>query len=296
MVQDGKLDRHPLHSHCGAISVGIIDGTPMLDLPYIEDSRAEVDMNVVMTQPHVGTDPLFVEVQGTAEGAPFSRSDLDALIGLAEGGLREIFALQAEFISVPPSRRGVIRLVCASANPDKVAEIESLLDGVVDLAPRPAGVPDVDEYLDTLTGNAWLKADAICRATGLPAVADDTGLFVNALGGLPGVRTACYAGETATYADNRAKLLRELRPYTDRSAEFRTVALVCFPDRRPLAVEGIVRGRISTEERGAGGFGYDPLFVPDEGDGRTFAELPIATKEAVGHRGRAFRLLAAVLM
>ena len=103
-----------------------------------------------------------------------------------------------------------MRLVCASANPDKVAEIAAILDGVVELLPRPADVPDVVEDADTLAGNARLKAAAICAATGLPAVSDDTGLFVDALDGAPGVYAARYAGEDATYADNRAKLLREL--------------------------------------------------------------------------------------
>src|SRR4029077_6263682 len=106
----------------------------------------------------------------------------------------------------------------ASANPDKVAEIAALLEGAVDLAPRPADVPDVVEDADTLEGNARLKAVAICDATGEPAVADDTGLFVDALGGAPGVWTARFAGEGATYAENCAKLLASLDVVVDRSA------------------------------------------------------------------------------
>ncbi len=109
----------------------------------------------------------------------------------------------------------MLRLVCASANPDKVAEIAAILDGVVVLLPRPAEVPDVVEDADTLLGNARLKAEAICAATGLPAISDDTGLFVDALGGAPGVYAARYAGHDATYADNRRKLLSELGD-TDR--------------------------------------------------------------------------------
>ena len=105
VVLAGGLSKHPLHSHCAAISVGIVGGMPALDLPYVEDSKAEVDMNVVMTQPYASAEPLFVEVQGTAEGAAFSRRELDSLVGLAEGGLREIFALQADYISVPPQKR-----------------------------------------------------------------------------------------------------------------------------------------------------------------------------------------------
>src|SRR4029077_17993348 len=117
----------------------------------------------------------------------------------------------------------------ASANPDKVAEIAALLEGAVDLAPRPADVPDVVEDADTLEGNARLKAVAIVAATGEPAVADDTGLFVDALGGAPGVWTARYAGEGATYAQNCAKLVDALAGGADRSASFRTVVLVRWP-------------------------------------------------------------------
>jgi XTP/dITP diphosphohydrolase len=187
------------------------------------------------------------------------------------------------------------RLVCASANPDKVAEIGAILDGVVELLPRPPDVPDVVEDADTLVGNARLKAEAICRATGEAAVADDTGLEVAALGGSPGVRAARYAGESATYADNRAKLLRQLDGVHDRSAVFRTVVVVAYPDGSEVVVEGACPGRITESERGGRGFGYDAVFAPDEGDGRTFAELSEAEKNAISHRGRAFRNLLAAL-
>jgi XTP/dITP diphosphohydrolase len=187
------------------------------------------------------------------------------------------------------------QLVCASANPDKVAEIEAILRDVVDLLPRPAGIPDVVEDADTLEGNARLKATAICEATGLPAVADDTGLEVLALGGAPGVHSARYAGEGCSYADNRIKLLRELSATTDRRAAFRTCVLVRWPDGRELCVDGVCSGVISRTERGQRGFGYDALFVPDDGDGRSFAEMTEADKHAISHRGRAFRNLLAAL-
>jgi ribonuclease PH len=104
LVQNQAIKQNPLHSFCAAISVGIVDGLPVLDLPYIEDSTAEVDMNVVMLRKE-GGEPLFVEVQGTAEGAAFSRGELDSLLQLAEVGLGEIMALQAEMVSVPPTPR-----------------------------------------------------------------------------------------------------------------------------------------------------------------------------------------------
>ena len=185
------------------------------------------------------------------------------------------------------------RIVCASANPDKVAEIQALLAGTVELLPRPTEVPDVVEDADTLEGNARLKAVAIVDATGLPAVADDTGLEVDALGGAPGVHTARYAGEGCTYADNRAKMLDELQGVADesRTAAFKTIALVRWPNGDELAVEGVCPGRITTEERGDAGFGYDAIFAPDEGGGQTFSEMDAAAKHAISHRGRAFRAL-----
>lgn len=194
-----------------------------------------------------------------------------------------------------------MRLVAATANSDKVAEIALILDGVATLVPRPADLGDVVEDAPTLEGNARLKATAVCEAAGAPAVADDTGLEVEALGGRPGVRSARFAGEDASYADNVAHLLAELAAIDAhgddrRRARFRTVALVVRPDGTEVAAEGSVDGRIAPSPRGDAGFGYDPVFVPDEGDGRTFAEMSPAEKHAVSHRGRAFRALAQALL
>jgi XTP/dITP diphosphohydrolase len=188
----------------------------------------------------------------------------------------------------------MLRVVCASANPHKVAEMVDLMGGIVEMEPRPSDVPDVIEDADTLVGNARLKAHAIMVATKMPALADDTGLFVDALDGAPGVHTARYAGSSATDADNRTKLLRELAGKS-RDARFVTVALLCFPDGREIVAEGVCEGTIAESERGERGFGYDPLFIARDGDGRTFAEMTIEEKHALSHRGRAFRALAAQL-
>ena len=196
------------------------------------------------------------------------------------------------------SEDGPLRLVLASANPDKAKEITAVLSSSlpVTLLARPADAADVVEDGETLLDNARLKARALVAATGTAAVADDTGLEVDALGGAPGVYSARYAGEDATYADNVAKLLRELAGLGDRGgarrARFRTVALVAFADGAEVWAEGTVEGTIASEERGSHGFGYDPVFVPDGGDGRTFAEMRAEEKDAVSHRGRAFRGLA----
>ncbi|MBA3655167.1 MAG: RdgB/HAM1 family non-canonical purine NTP pyrophosphatase [Actinobacteria bacterium] len=190
-----------------------------------------------------------------------------------------------------------MRFVIASANPDKAAEIRTVLESVLDaeLVARPAEVPDVDETGDTLDENALLKARALVEATGLAAIADDTGLEVAALGGAPGVYTARFAGEHATYADNVAKLLGELRGVADRRARFRAVAAAAFPDGRTVVVEGVMDGVIADAPRGENGFGYDPVFIPADGDGRTFAEMSAEEKHATSHRGRSLRALAGLL-
>jgi len=189
------------------------------------------------------------------------------------------------------------RLVSATANPDKAAEIAAILGDTVELEPRPAWVPDVVEDADTLEGNARLKATAVAAATSLPALADDTGLEVDALGGAPGVYSARYAGEHATYADNVARLLQALAGVAParRTARFRAVMVVAWPDGRELVADGVCEGMIAEAPRGDGGFGYDPVFVPADGDGRTFAEMSGAEKDEVSHRGRAVRAVRALL-
>jgi XTP/dITP diphosphohydrolase len=189
------------------------------------------------------------------------------------------------------------QFILATANPDKVGEITAVLaDAGVDieLLPRPTTIPDVDETGETLEENARLKAEALCAATGLPAIADDTGLEVDALDGAPGVRSARFAGEDATYSDNVNLLLDRLRDVPDprRGARFATVALARWPDGREVAAFGEVVGTIAPRPRGGEGFGYDPVFVPEEGDGRTFAEMTSTEKHELSHRGRAFRTLA----
>ena len=132
-------------------------------------------------------------------------------------------------------------------------------------------------------------------ATGLPAVSDDTGLFVDALDGAPGVDTAYYAGPQATYAENRAKLLAALDGNSERSASFRTVVMVVRPDGSEVVATGVCHGTIALAELGTRGFGYDPIFIPRDGDGRSFSEMTDAEKNAISHRGRAFTALVTAL-
>jgi len=183
------------------------------------------------------------------------------------------------------------RLVIATKNPDKLREMRAVLAEAVPWVAivEDAEWPDVPETGDTLAANALLKAHAVAGATGHAALADDTGLEVDALGGAPGVHTARYAGPTATYAENRAALLAALEGVAGRTARFRTVIALAAPDGSAFTVEGVLEGIVTTLERGAGGFGYDPVF---EVDGSTLAEIPEDHKNLISHRGKALRALA----
>jgi XTP/dITP diphosphohydrolase len=189
------------------------------------------------------------------------------------------------------------RIVLATANAGKHAELVGLLAGHIEVLARPPEVGDVVEDSGTLLGNARLKAQAIMVATGEAALADDTGLEVDALGGRPGVESSSFGGIEHDDDRNVAKLLLELRgvPLTERTARFRTVLVLLAPDGRELVTEGVVEGVIAEARSGVEGFGYDPVFVPSEGDGRTFARMTRAEKSAISHRGRALRSLAASL-
>ena len=180
-----------------------------------------------------------------------------------------------------------MRIVCASANPHKVEELARLLPSWVDLVARPSDIGDIDEDAPTLEGNAIIKAVEIANRASEWAISDDTGLEVEALNGAPGVRSARFAGEHATDEENCALLLAKLIGATNRSARFRTVVALVSSKGDIHFVGGECAGTIAESERGDGGFGYDSLFIPADGDGRTFAEMTGPEKDAVSHRGRA---------
>ena len=189
--------------------------------------------------------------------------------------------------------------IVATFNRHKAAELLALLafPGVtlVSLADWP-GAESPEETGATLLENARIKARAAVSLTGLPAIADDTGLEVDALDGAPGVHAARYSGPGATYASNVAKLLRELEgvPAERRTARFKTVCVAAWPDGRELHAEGVLEGSIAEAPRGEQGFGYDPVFQP-AGESRTYAELSEAEKNASSHRARAARALGELL-
>lgn len=182
-----------------------------------------------------------------------------------------------------------MKLVIATRNANKLEEIRQIFDfkslEVLSAFDFPH-VPDVVEDGDTLEENAKKKAVEVALATGCWAMADDSGLEVDALEGAPGVYSARYAGEHCSYADNNAKLLLELAGKRDRHAHFRTVIALSDPSGNVETREGICSGTIIEEQRGTNGFGYDPLFVPD-GYSETFAELPPDEKNRISHRAKA---------
>lgn len=186
-------------------------------------------------------------------------------------------------------------IVLATRNPGKVAELEARLSGLgISLLPASGveGAPDVDEDRDTLRGNAEKKALALFAHTRQPALADDTGLEVDALGGAPGVYSARFAGPQADDAANRQKLLADLASADDRTARFRTV--LAYADASGVTFfDGVCEGRITRETSGEGGFGYDSIFVPADGDERTFAQMNKTEKNQISHRGRALDQFAA---
>ncbi|MDX1510920.1 MAG: RdgB/HAM1 family non-canonical purine NTP pyrophosphatase [Nitriliruptorales bacterium] len=188
-----------------------------------------------------------------------------------------------------------MRIVAATGNPGKLAEIQAILSGLdVELEPMPDDVEPAEETEDTFAGNALLKARAVVRQLGLPAIADDSGLEVDALGGEPGVFSARYAGASGSRdeidAANNALLIERLRGVEDRRARFVAVVAFVTPDGGEWTARGTMEGRIIDEPRGDNGFGYDPHFL-SEGETRTNAELPPDVKNARSHRGAALRAL-----
>ncbi len=190
-------------------------------------------------------------------------------------------------------------LVLATRNRHKGEELAALLGDLgirIRTLEEFLDAPDVVEDGETCEANAVKKATTIARATGLPAVADDTGLEVDALGGRPGVYAARYAGENATYEDNCRKLLQELQgiPRERRTARFITVAALAFPDDRIQVTHGVLEGMIAEEPSGKSGFGYDPVFVVPE-LGKTLAQVPADEKNRISHRARAFAQMREIL-
>ena len=292
LVRAGKLPASPIRHQVAAISCGIVGEEPLLDLCYQEDSRAQVDMNVVMNE-----EGAFIELQGTGEGRAFTSAELATLTAWAARGIERLMAAQREALG-ERARHLCAKpvLVAATGNAHKLAELQRLFADFYTVVPMQAVGFDADitEDADSFAGNALIKARAVCEATGLPTVADDSGLTVDALHGEPGVYSARYCGRHGDDEANNDLLLHKLEGVTDRAAAFHCAIALQAPGEEPLIAEGICPGVILHERRGTGGFGYDPLFLY-EPLGKTFAEVTAEEKNAISHRARACEKMVALL-
>ncbi len=248
---EGRLERSPLTGALAAVSCGIIDGTPLLDLDYSEDSTAEVDANVVMTG-----DGGLVEVQATAERTPLSRAHLDELLALAAGGIERLRAAQEQAIAA-----AALKLLLATHSQHKRREFERLLKdstaGAWQIDPLPESVPLPPEDGETFAENAVGKARAAALATGTVSIADDSGIAAAALDGAPGVRSARYAGEHASDAENLEKLLREAPP----NSALEYVCVIAYVDPASCVervFEGRCTGRLAAQPARRAGFRLRP--------------------------------------
>ncbi len=293
MLRKGQLKESPIRRQIAAVSAGVVDDTPCLDLCYEEDSQARVDMNFVMDDAG-----CFAEIQGTGEGRTFSRDEMDQLTDLAEMGCRELMELQVKALG---DRKQWIRpprtLVLASNNPHKVTELKNMVgDGYRVITMAEAGFDgDIDENGETFEENALIKARTVRDAVGLPALADDSGLSVDRLGGEPGVHSARYCGYHGNDRANNDLLISRLAgvPAEERTAQFVSCVALCLPDGTERVVRGECPGVITFAPRGTGGFGYDPYFETVTGE--TFAEMDAESKNRISHRARAMEKMLPIL-
>ena len=293
LIRDGKLRESPIVHQIAAVSAGVVENTPCLDLCYTEDSSAQVDMNFIMNERGE-----YIELQGTGEGRAFTGEELASLCALGQKGCGELMALQRRALgreSLLPE--GPHTLVLASNNAHKLSELREMIGEIMRvLSMREAGMgEDIDENGKTFEENALIKARAVVRATGLAALADDSGLSVDALNGEPGVLSARYAGEHGNDAANNRKLIQNMtgvsKPWT---AKFVCAVALVLPGGKEWVVRGECPGVIIEDARGTGGFGYDPHFLYEELN-QTFAEISREDKNRVSHRARAMEKILPII-
>lgn len=295
LYSDGLIKKMPIQNFVSAISVGIVNDECLLDICYEEDSNAQVDMNIIMTDRCE-----FVEVQGTGEERPFSRKDLNKLLELGEKGNKELIRIQrASLGEIADEILGMDYgndIVISTGNAHKLEEIGAILKdldyNIHSLKDVNLGNLDIEENGKTFEHNALIKARTVSKLTNMITIADDSGLEVDAIGKKPGIYSARYAGENATDEENREKLLKALKntPISHRTGRFVCCIAVVFPDGKEFVVRGTCEGTIAFEEKGKNGFGYDSLFLVDNYN-KTFAELPSAVKNGISHRAKALELM-----
>lgn len=294
LMQTGELSENPIKEHLAAISVGILeDDSYAVDLDYIEDSACQVDMNLVMTE-----SGRFVEIQGTGEEATFDGDQLNHLLHYGKEAIESLIAYQKEALYVQNTANDAVAdktIMIATGNMGKAKEFEKMFAKagyqIKTMKDFPE-LPEVQETGQTFEENARLKAETIANILQCPVLADDSGLTVDALGGMPGIYSARFAGEQKSDASNNAKLLHELTDVADenRTAQFHCTLVFAAPQKESLVVEGIWNGRIARIPKGENGFGYDPLFIVD-GLEKTSAELTPEEKNEISHRGQAMKKL-----
>lgn len=294
LMQTGELSENPIKEHLAAISVGILeDDSYAVDLDYIEDSACQVDMNLVMTE-----SGRFVEIQGTGEEATFDGDQLNHLLHYGKEAIESLIAYQKEALYVQNTANNAVAdktIMIATGNMGKAKEFEKMFAKagyqIKTMKDFPE-LPEVQETGQTFEENARLKAETIANILQCPVLADDSGLTVDALGGMPGIYSARFAGEQKSDASNNAKLMHELTDVADenRTAQFHCTLVFAAPQKESLVVEGIWNGRIARIPRGENGFGYDPLFIVD-GLEKTSAELTPEEKNEISHRGQAMKKL-----
>ena len=291
LMRNGLIEQNPIIGQVAAISAGIVEDRPMLDLCYAEDSGAQTDMNLVMNQKGE-----FIELQGTGEGRAFTNIELASILDMGRAGIRSLMRAQREALSgqgewLLPAKR----IVVATGNAHKLKELSDIFGGMVELVSmKDAGfMGDIVEDGDTFEANSAIKAEAVARVTGLPALADDSGLSVDALDGAPGVHSARYAGEHGNDQANNDLLLKNMANETNRTCRFVCAMALALPGEATRVVRGECVGELLHERAGEGGFGYDPLFRYHTG--KTFAEMTEKEKNAVSHRANASQKMRAVL-
>ena len=292
LMEKGLVQRNPIVSQVAAISAGIVDNQPMLDLCYEEDSHAQVDMNFVMNERGE-----YIELQGTGEGRAFQGRELAKLQALAAGGIRDLMRAQRQALS--PEERLLLPLMpvaVATDNDHKLKELQGIFQNMgLNLIPmRATGFAgEIVENGATFAENAIIKAETLCRFCGLPVIADDSGLSVDALDGAPGIYSARYAGDHGNSAANNALLLKNMEGVENRACRFVCAMALALPGETTRVVQGECPGTLLTSLQGVGGFGYDPLFLYE--NGQTFAEMPQELKNQVSHRARACEQMKALL-
>lgn len=295
LYKDGEINKIPMDVLMSAVSVGIVDDEIRLDICYEEDSSAQVDTNIVMN-----SRGEFVEIQGTGEDRSFGKDELLKILDFAEKGNRELMRIQrkvlGEVANLIIGQEYERKAVIATGNTHKLEEIQEILKGI-DFeieSLKDVGLEGIEiiENGRTFEHNALIKAREISKRTGMIAIGDDSGIEVDVLNKRPGIFSARYAGENATDEENRVKMFKELEDVSleKRGARFVCVIAVVFPDGKEILARGSVEGRISLEERGTNGFGYDPMFIPDGYD-KTFGELPSEVKNNLSHRKRALEVM-----